>query len=250
MSLEDLLIGAVKVAATAKKTLDQALENATTPEQKQALRYEQSVAALQSFSQRVVRMMGDASLARKDLERMEATVTSLETSLRDARAEGQSTEQLDALQFRIAQAKEKIERQRAIVAAKQNRADEARAALDRASSQVDELRNQLNPTADGAAAAEEAIAAAQEASRAVARELAEARAANELAGKTAPRATTPEPDLTPEEALDELLNGGTEGSAKTASAPVKPVPTATTTAAAPNLTKEELVDELLNGSSK
>jgi uncharacterized coiled-coil DUF342 family protein len=212
MGFEDLIKGAKTVLTTVKETVDIAIDNATTDEEKQQHRYEESLKNYRIMSQTVIRLMGDASLSRKELERMEAAVVSLEANLTEARAQGESQETLDALVYRISQTKQKIEQKRLAVADKQAKAEEGRQLLDEATGKIEEMRDAIVPTADGFAAAQEAIAAAHEASREVARELAEARAMKKLVDEQMP----PAPKSDAEEALSDLLSGGQSNNSETA----------------------------------
>ena len=177
-----------------------AIDGASTALEKEKDEYNQLMAKLPTQRSAVQRVMGNASLAKKDLAAKEADVTRTKQEFSEAKGLGASEAALDELATKFAAAEAAVEEQKKIVADATQAADEARNALDattkalakfaariEADGRKAELTQALNISAQARQEAKDiasSLSRAGEASRKIDSDLEAARAANELAKGT------------------------------------------------------------------
>jgi hypothetical protein len=179
---------------------NQAIDGATTALEKEKDEYNELMKKLPGQRAAVQRVMGNASMAKKDLDAKVAAVTSAEQAYKDAKGLGASEAALNELATKFGEAEAAVEEQKKIVTESNSAADEARNALDVTTKALSkfatriegderktELAAALRVSGEARQQAKDiasSLSKAGEASRQIDKDLEEARAANELAKGT------------------------------------------------------------------
>jgi len=177
-----------------------AIDGATTALDKEKDEYNELMKKLPVQRAAVQKVMGNASLAKKDLEAKVAAVAAAESEYKDAKGMSASEAALDELATKFSAAEAAVEDQKKIVAESNSAADEARNALDATTKALskfatriegDERKTELaaalrvsGEARQQAKDIQSSLSAAGAASRQIDKDLEEARAANELAKGT------------------------------------------------------------------
>ena len=179
---------------------NQAIDGATTALEKEKDEYNELMKKLPGQRAAVQKVMGNASLAKKDLDAKVTAVATAEREYKDAKGLGASEAALDELANKFAAAEAAVEEQKKIVTESNSAADEARNALDATTKALskfaariegDERKTELaaalrvsGEARQQAKDIQSSLSAAGAASRQIDKELEEARAGNELAKGT------------------------------------------------------------------
>jgi len=177
-----------------------AIDSATTALDKEKDEYNELMKKLPGQRAAVQKVMGNASMAKKDLDRAKDAVTTTEREYKEAKGLGASEAALDELANKFAAAEAAAEDQKKIVAEAQSAEAEARSALDATTKALskfaariegDERKTELaaalrvsGEARQQARDIQSSLSTAGAASRQIDKELEEARAGNELAKGT------------------------------------------------------------------